>query len=236
MLELPEGAKRPRGESNKYDTHEDRAYSNWFIAPLFMTKAREFSSRMAKAKDSKCKLPTKRTSSNRFDFDWNDDDFQALKQGFVPTNTVTDTKKCLKLFKEWADERNKRFSSDQQVPEDILLTDNSTLLCHWLCKFSMEMRKKDGSPYPPRTINHNLMGLQRYIRAEKKNNLNLLTDSTFLPLKNLLDALYRRLHSVGVGCSVQRTQAVTEDDEDALWRSGILDPDTPQGLLNCVFF
>lgn len=80
------------------------------------------------------------------------------------------------------------------------------------------------------------MGLQRYIRAEKKSNLNLLTDSSFLPLKKLLDTLYRKLHSAGVGCSVQRTQAVTEDDEDILWRSGVLDTDTPQGLLNCVFF
>ena len=28
----PEGAKRMRSESSKYDTPEDRAYSNWFIA------------------------------------------------------------------------------------------------------------------------------------------------------------------------------------------------------------
>jgi hypothetical protein len=191
---------------------------------------------------SKKTIPSKRAPSggpsatSRFDFDWKDEDFEDLKRGFVPSNTTMDTNKCLKLFSQWAEERNKIFPSDQQVPVDTLLTDDNGLLFQWLCRFSTEIRKQDGSPYPPRTINHYLMGLQRYIRAEKKSNLNLLTDSSFLPLKKLLDTLYRKLHSAGVGCSVQRTQAVTEDDEDILWRSGVLDTDTPQGLLNCVFF
>ena len=80
------------------------------------------------------------------------------------------------------------------------------------------------------------MGIQRYIRTEKKNNLNIINDSTFLPLKNLLDSLYRRLHSEGVGCSVKKTEALTDNDEDSLWTAGILDPHTAEGLLNCVFF
>ena len=80
------------------------------------------------------------------------------------------------------------------------------------------------------------MGIQRYIHTEKNNNLNIINDSTFLPLKNLLDSLYRRLHSEGVGCSVKKTEALTDNDEDSLWTAGILDPHTAEGLLNCVFF
>ena len=57
----------------------------------------------------------------------NNNDFEELKRGFVSPNTVTDTNKCLKLFRQWAEERNKTFS-DQQVPLDILLTEDSGLL------------------------------------------------------------------------------------------------------------
>ena len=55
-------------------------------------------------------------------------------------------------------------------------------------------------------------------------------------MKNLLDALYRKLHSEGVGCSSSKTEALTDIDEEKLWSTGVLNPDTPQGLLNCVFF
>ena len=132
-------------------------------------------------------------------------------------------------------ERNEHFKSNL-VPLDLLLTDDLKLLCEWLCRFCAENRKKVGSPFPPRSIHHYLMGIQKYIRTEKKNNLNIINDSTFLPLKNLLDSLYRRLHSEGVGCSVKKTEALTDNDEDSLWTAGILDPHTAEGLLNCVFF
>ena len=60
----------------------------------------------------------------------------------------------------------------------------------WLCKFCIEVRKKDGSPYPPRSIHHYLLGIQRHIRTETKQGLNVINDKEFLELKNLLDAPY----------------------------------------------
>ena len=54
-----------------------------------------------------------------------------------------------------------------------------------------------------------------------------------MQLKNLL---YRKLHSQGIGCSVRKTEVLSNDNEEKLCISGVLNPDTPQGLLNCVFF
>jgi hypothetical protein len=34
----------------------------------------------------------------------------------------------------------------------------------------------------------------------------------------------------------KKTEAVTEDEVEQLWAKGILNSDTPQGLLNAVFF
>ena len=99
-----------------------------------------------------------------------------------------------------------------------------------------EAHKQDGDRYPPKTIQHYLMGLQQHIRSQKKNAVNFMVDSEFFPLRNLLDALYCRLHPEGIGCSEKKTVALTNADEEKLWQSAVLNPETPQGLLNCVFF
>ena len=134
----------------------------------------------ASSRPAMVKVPAKRKpKSSGFNFNWNDEDFEELQRRFVPENTTSDTQECMK-FCEWVQERNEHFRSNL-VPLDLLLTDDLKLLCEWLCRFCAEIRKKDGSPFPPRTIHHYLMGIQRYIHTEKKNNLNIINDSTFLP-------------------------------------------------------
>ena len=67
--------------------------------------------------------------AKRFDFTMIDDNFEELQQGFVPKETSADTKKCMKLFKDWASARNHHSSSTiKRVPNDILLTDDHGLL------------------------------------------------------------------------------------------------------------
>ena len=44
------------------------------------------------------------------------------------------------------------------------------------------------------------------------------------------------MHQKGLGTSINHTEALTEDDERKLWDRGVLNVDTPTGLLNCVFF
>ena len=59
-----------------------------------------------------------------FDFTMVDDDFEELQRGFAPKETNTDTKKCVKLFKDWANARNHNsISIITKVPNDILLND-----------------------------------------------------------------------------------------------------------------
>ena len=79
------------------------------------------------------------------------------------------------------------------------------------------------------------MGIQRHIRQITKSPINLLSDAEFLQLRNLLDTLYRKLHQAGVGTSTKRTPVLSPEDEDKLWASKVLNPETPQGLLNCFF-
>jgi hypothetical protein len=174
-------------------------------------------------------------SKGRFNFDVEDDDFEELTRGYVPPNTANDTQKCVKLFTDWQSTRNQSFP-DNPVPDKILESKDTGQICKWLCRFATEARKKDGTPYPPKTIHHYIIGIQRYIRQKMKTSVNLLADPDFLPLQNLLDALYRKLHAAGVGTTSKKTPVLTMEDEKHLWESKALNPDTPEGLLRSVFF
>ena len=85
--------------------------------------------------------------SKRLDFTLDDDDFQEHTRGFVPATTAADTQKCVKLLEEWKRGRNSSFPADE-VPEGVLLAEKGQL-CKWLCSFSIEARKKDGTHYLP---------------------------------------------------------------------------------------
>ena len=150
------GREAPAGECSKQsNTHGGCVVSG--LSPI----ARDFRRRkklevydMAKRNVTQSTSKGKQAPpSKRFDFAIDDDDFQELSKCFVPANTAADTRKCVCLFQEWAKERNLRFKEDK-VPEDILVTDDHQSLCHWLCKFCTEIRKVDGTHYPPRSIQH----------------------------------------------------------------------------------
>ena len=44
---------------------------------------------------------------------------------------------------------------------------------------------------------------------------------------------YRKLHLNGIGCTTKKTELLTRENEEKLWQTGVLNPDSPQGLLNC---
>ena len=237
----PEGAKRPRARS--VNTLRPGSSVVTSLSPPKCAENSKFefacfygsSCRATMAKRNPPKGSSSSQAKKRFDFDIKDEDFEEYTRGYVPQNTTEDTQKCIRLFQEWRCQRNLHFPEDE-IPEDILQTKDKRRLCHWLCKFSTEVRKKDGSPFPPKSIHHYLLGIQRHIRVQTREDLNFFSEKEFLELRNLLDALFRKLHASGVGTTVKKTPVLSQSDEEKLWSTGVLDPSTPQGLLNCVFF
>ena len=82
------------------------------------------------------------TKNKRFDFDIEEDNLAELRRGYIPRNTLLDTSKCTKLFQEWREEHNSTMP-DQEVLEDVLLTDNYAELCKWLCRFFTKITKME---------------------------------------------------------------------------------------------
>ena len=187
---------------------------------------------MAKRSAKKdCSGPAK---SSRFDFSITDDDFEDLQAGYQPKTTIRNTEWSVKLFNSWVEDRNSAFP--EKVPTDLLEGKDLSSLGNWLGRFVVEVRRQDGKHYPPKTLQLLLFGLQRHLNSALSTEVNFMRDPEFHDLRKILDSYYRKLHQEGVGCSSKSTELLTREDEEKLWQSGVLNPDTPQGLLNCVFF
>jgi len=51
-----------------------------------------------------------------------------------------------------------------------------------------------------------------------------------------MDARFHQLHSTGIGRDVKHARVLTTDDEERLWRSGVMGTKTPKALQNAAFF
>ena len=105
-----------------------------------------------------------------------------------------------------------------------------------MSRFVLEVRKKDGTPYPPNSLHHIVCGIMRFIRQSGKPEVDLFHDRAYAELRSVLDAEMKRLKSAGLGSHKRQAEPLTPEEEEQLWRKGILGNHSPKVLLNTVFF
>ena len=146
----------------------------------------------------------------------------------------------LSTFLSWRDKRNEHFreEADKQVPVGLLASTDHVILGKWLSLFVAEVRKKDGTEYPPKTMYILLAGILRHMRLQNPACPNFLDmeDLSFAPFHNALDNVLRDLRARGVGSESQETEAFSKEEEERLWSSGTLGDDNPRSLLHAVFY
>ena len=100
------------------------------------------------------------------------------------------------------------------------------------------MRNNNGENYPPCSINSILSGILHHMRTENPNYPNFLSkqDPKFHSFKTALDNIYKKLTSDGVGAGSAHTESISPDEENQLWSTGVLNVETPKGLLRAIFF
>ena len=98
-----------------------------------------------------------------------DTELSSFTMPFVPVSTQKNTRWCVKVFNDWATERNSHVDIEK-VPIGFFgradCAWNAAILYKWLTKFVLEgTRRTDGRPYPPDTIYTLLCGLYRYMQS-----------------------------------------------------------------------
>ena len=112
-------------------------------------------------KRKRLKLSLSRPPSKwRFSEIASEKELDKASKGVVPKNTEKNDRWALGVCRAWITERNRRCV--EKCPDNLLEQDdtNAELMSKWLSLFVLEVRKSDGSKYPPQSIHLILCGLQ----------------------------------------------------------------------------
>lgn len=157
------------------------------------------------------KSEVKKNTASRFGPVVNDDELRNLVEGQENQNSKYNTKWALNVFEKWHEQR------EGGVLELHLM--DATTMNHWLERFIVEARKKDGSEYPPKSLYLILCGLLRHLRQRGVYDKNFLDEKEtfFIRMRNILDAKMKSLIDQGVGCEIRQADPIWREDEEKLW-------------------
>ena len=114
---------------------------------------------------------------------------------------------------------------------------DADLVCKWLCRFVLEIRKTDGTRYPPATLRSLVSGLNRELQRNKAPFSVLdKSDARFRDLLHTLDTLTCKLHKEGLGAVKNSAKVISREHEDMFWEKDLLGYSTPKILQKTVFF
>ena len=173
-------------------------------------------------------------NATRFAIPKSEEEVQQARKARIPKKTQTDTKYCVDIWKNWSIYRNSVVNTEQ-VNEDITALDNNGIQ-YWMSRFVLEVRKKDGSEYPPNTLHHICCGILRHLRESGRPDIDIFKDSSFADFRATLDGEMKRLQSLGIGAKKRQAEPLTEEEEERLWQTGQLGEHSPQALLDTMLF
>ncbi|CAG2223082.1 unnamed protein product [Mytilus edulis] len=121
------------------------------------------------------------------------------------------------------------------IPELLQFTAND--VNQWLSKFVIETRRKDGKPYPPKTLYLLCVGILRFHR-ENGVHMNFLDekDCVFYDFRRSLSARMTELTKQGIGTTTKQAEAISEETESTLWEKGLLGSTSSKAIMNTMFF
>ena len=161
---------------------------------------------------------------------------ESTLKGVVTKNTQKSDEWARRALNEWITERNK--CCGKKCPRDILETKHAESFAKWLSLFTIELRKKDGSKYPPATIHLILCGLQRIMCHNNSHPFDIFDkkDVRFRHFYDTMETTYQNLHKEGVGVEIRHASIISEEEEVILWEWQILGCHSPKALVRAFFF
>ena len=186
--------------------------------------------------DDDFQQPVTKKKTKRFAEPTTSEALSKSSEGVVPTNTKKNDRWSERSFNDWITERNEQ--CDDMCPVNILETEDAECLAKWLSLFVIEIRKKDGSCYPPATIHMLLCGLQRIMNRKKTRPFNIFSknDVRFRSFHGTMESVFQSLHKKGIGAEVKHTEVISNEEEALIWSKGIIGSHSPRALLRAVFY
>ena len=147
----------------------------------------------------------------------------------------------MKAYVRWMRCRNYQvehglISVDRHVPDpDELLKLSKEDITNVLCLFIMEVKNANGDVFNRDTLYNMIVMVQSFF---KQNGLayKFFNDDVFFKLHNTLDNRMKDLSKMGKVAPCVKAQAISIEEEDVLWKWGVLGDDTPVKLVDTLLY
>ena len=186
--------------------------------------------KQASGSSSTALIPATSANPRKFALPKTEEDILQAKRHAIPASTLKDTKYCIAIWNEWCSHRLTNYG-DAIAPLEEL---NTTELASNLSSFIFEVRKKDGSEFLPDTLHHIISGIQRFLRCNGKPSIDIYKDAEFADFRSCLDSEMKRLQSSGLGSRKRKAEPLSLEEEELLWRKGLLGDGNPQALVDTM--
>ena len=92
-------------------------------------------------------------------------------------------------WNDWCRHRLANYGDAIPPLDEITITD----LADYLSSFVYEVRKQDGSEFPPESLHHIVSALQRFLRWNGKPGIDIYKDTEFADFRSCLDSEMKQL-------------------------------------------
>ena len=141
------------------------------------------------------------------------------------------------IFEQWKYIQNYKLKQGKldKIIDYNLINIGTDQMNEVLSFFLMEIRKQNGEEYPHETLYEIVLSLQHYM-AINRCDIKLLDHPGLVCMHNTLDNSMKELSKQGVIRERSQAKPITVDEEDKLWKSGLLGDDMPERLVNTLLY
>ncbi|XP_056003612.1 uncharacterized protein KIAA1958-like [Ostrea edulis] len=169
-------------------------------------------------------------TENNFEIEPKRDEENVNVENFIEgqkkKNTNLSTERDVRNFQRWLIEHKNEHRLIQNVEVPVLN--------EYLSEMYISIRKSDGSNYEPSSLEAMKNSIERHLKDHAYPVS--LRDRLFHKSNKALAAKKQQLKSIGTGRNSYASEALTEDDENALLTSGEISFENPSSLQFGVFY
>ena len=164
-------------------------------------------------------------------------DIESRKVNRIPEKTRLKSEWAHRIFQSWHSQWKVKIDGPLKVLVDLHEMTNSDLN-YCLEFFVSDVRKTDGTKYPPRTLKEIIAALQHFINnyMRDKRNISLFKDEAFSGMREILDAEMKVSASEGLIRPKRKAKAITLSLEDELWKRGSFGNSNPKQLIDSLIY
>ena len=115
----------------------------------------------------------------------------------VPEKTSNQTKWAIKVWTEWAISRNRKLLPDEAPFNCEIEKLSAQLINFWLCRFVLEIHRRDGERYPSASLYQLCYGILHRLHTVGQAEVNIFEQAEFHMLRTTLDLEMKCPNSTG---------------------------------------